>query len=163
MQPMQSPPSHPWPWGRIGAWALALSSVWGTAQATQFATFQLFGDQHSGDAYPGKIAFINHRNESICVNFQILNDQNQVLRDAKVGIRIPAMRSDLVMTGPGEKARLIRMAILVGNNTPCVSTWLGWKFSISPGDFHDTPSFKVKFDARTWNDKSRDILIEIKP
>ena len=160
--------SQPLQWGRICALISTLMGTCGTAQATQFSTFQLYtgvsGDDLSvrADAYPGKIGFINHRNESVCVNFQIVDGQKQVLRYSKIRFHIPPKRSDLALTRPGQNAKSIEMTIQVGAPTPCGNfSWLGAALFIAPGSSGEVGN--IRFDATNWNDKTRDILIEIKP
>jgi hypothetical protein len=154
----------------IPTWAVTLTllGVWSTAQATSFAQFQLYTGQNgedlsvSADAYPGKIAIVNYRNESVCVNFKILDAQNQVLRYSKLRVHIPAKRTDLALTGPGDNATSVRMAVQVGASAPCgPSSSLGAQLFISPGNVGGNGP--VEFNASTWNSKTRDILIEIKP
>lgn len=164
MNPIQK--SSRLPWGRIIL--LILTGMWSTAQATQFSTFQLYtgtsGDNVSvkDDAYPGTISFINHRNESACVNFQIVDGKRQVLRYSHLRFHIPPKRSDLALTGPGDNAKSIEMTIQVGASAPCGRfSWLGTALFIDPGAAKDLGN--IKFDARNWNNKTRNIVIEIKP
>lgn len=141
------------------------------AQATKFSTFQLITLENSedlsirGDAYPGKIAFANRTSKSLCVDFKILDGQGNVLRYSKNRVHIPAQRTDLAVTGPGDNARSIRMALELGARAPCgPSSSIGYQLgNIVPGSVDSLISAPIRVDARSWSGNSRDVLIEINP
>jgi hypothetical protein len=104
--------------------ALALLTVSGTGQATQFTTFQEYSNPlspfvGSDGAYPGRIYITNNRNESVCVAYKFHNDSGNVIMQVVRPLEVGAKQVRASLVGPGQATTTMHFWVFAAHEGHC--------------------------------------------